>query len=880
MNTFGSKSFSSAAISALPTARDVAIFDARVGDLDLLLSGLQPGVAAYVLDSGRDGIAQVSEILRRARTEFGALRSRTIVAHGFPGGMKLGAGTLELGNLDRYEDELASWFAGGMQPGARLSLLSCRVAAGDAWAEFVEKISVLTGAAVAASARAMGAGWWPRGAERVLNRRARVAYRSTLVRAIAFRQALVNGVDGVAGLSSPDSVAVSPDGTQVFVASLVSSTLSVFDRDTTTGTLSFRTSFTDGLGGVDGLDSATDVAVSPDGTQVFVTGADDDALAVFGRDAATGNVAFSAVLRNTFGGITDLVFPAGVAVAPDGGQVFVTGQNANSLVVFDRDPTTGAIAFSTSLVNDGVTITGIAAADDVAASPDGTQVFVAGQTPGSIAAFDRNASTGNLTFSSSFVSAVGELDGASGVAVSPDGSQVLVAAPAADALAIVDPSAIPFPIPPRLIDGSVGIEGLDGVASVVVSPDGTLVLTAAENDNALSVFRRDPGTGNLTPLGEFRDGVGVDGLLVASDVAFSPDGKQVFVAGSNDNALAVFDIGDLTQDIAISLNNIGNSLVATEFTGDIYELSLATPPSDDVVISITDDSPSITVEPNTLTFTPLDWNVPQTVAVNFDTTSGAFDGATAGTAQTQTATISHTVSSFDSGFNDITIAPLTATVLGNFLGSQLAADAPDNGSVDLDDDVDQTFVGGTGADRVFGGTGKDIIYGNTFDATADAEDGANDVLYGGADDDALFGGAGQDALFGQQGNDELYGEDGDDLLSGGAGDDILDGGPGNDFLSLGAGGNDVAVVGLDSGTDTIEGFGPVSDRISLVGISFDELTLTDADGAARVTHTATGQTIAVLNGVSTTNLAESSFIDGDITSRTLDLTGGNVILLE
>jgi hypothetical protein len=65
----------------------------------------QRGIEAYILNPETDGIAQISRILAHRPAD-----SLTLVAHGFPGGLQLGAGTLELGNLHRYTEQLQTWF--------------------------------------------------------------------------------------------------------------------------------------------------------------------------------------------------------------------------------------------------------------------------------------------------------------------------------------------------------------------------------------------------------------------------------------------------------------------------------------------------------------------------------------------------------------------------------------------------------------------------------------------------------------------------------------------------------------------------------------------------------------------------------------------------
>jgi len=60
--------------------------------------------------------------------------------------------------------------------------------------------------------------------------------------------------------------------------------------------------------------------------------------------------------------------------------------------------------------------------------------------------------------------------------------------------------------------------------------------------------------------------------------------------------------------------------------------------------------------------------------------------------------------------------------------------------------------------------------------------GANDTLYGSADDDYLSGGAGDDELFGGDGNDYLDGGDGNDILHGEGGFNAIIGGKGDDTI--------------------------------------------------------------------------------------------------
>ncbi len=104
--------------------------------------------------------------------------------------------------------------------------------------------------------------------------------------------------DGTA-LHGAGSVAVSPDGTNVYVATQDSDAVTIFDRDGSTGALTQKPgtagciSETGTFGAcLDGkaLDSAETVTVSPDGTSVYVGSRLSDAIAVFDRNMATGEL--------------------------------------------------------------------------------------------------------------------------------------------------------------------------------------------------------------------------------------------------------------------------------------------------------------------------------------------------------------------------------------------------------------------------------------------------------------------------------------------------------------------------------------------------------------------------------------------------------------
>ena len=98
---------------------------------------------------------------------------------------------------------------------------------------------------------------------------------------LTFVEVHKDGVGRVDGLDGADSVTVSPDGSHLYAAGFDDDALAVFSRNSTTGALTFLEVQVDGVAGVDGLDYAYSVTVSPDGKHLYVAAWIDDAVAVF-----------------------------------------------------------------------------------------------------------------------------------------------------------------------------------------------------------------------------------------------------------------------------------------------------------------------------------------------------------------------------------------------------------------------------------------------------------------------------------------------------------------------------------------------------------------------------------------------------------------------
>ncbi len=111
------------------------------------------------------------------------------------------------------------------------------------------------------------------------------------------------------------------------------------------------------------------------------------------------------------------------------------------------------------------------------------------------------------------------------------------------------------------VDGVGGVDGLEGARGVAASPDGRNIYVAGYAEDALAIFRTGAFGQPLTFVDFIRDN-GVDVFLQGpTAVTVSPDGIRVFASAEIDNSLAVFSrdatSDDLTQ-IAVFQDGVGS----------------------------------------------------------------------------------------------------------------------------------------------------------------------------------------------------------------------------------------------------------------------------------------------------------------------------------
>lgn len=147
------------------------------------------------------------------------------------------------------------------------------------------------------------------------------------------------------------------------------------------------------------------------------------------------------------------------------------------------------------------------------------------------------------------------------------------------------------------------------------------------------------------------------GQYKSAPADFDPsEGTQNFSSDGTDVFLLSLSLDDAAVTVSTSDTDLSEVVPDDSLT---YTAVLTTPPSDDVIVTLSSDS-QVGVSPSSLTFTTTNWSTPQTVTVTVvdDTTP---EGE-------HTSTITHTVSSNDTTYDGISVSSVAITITDNDSG--------------------------------------------------------------------------------------------------------------------------------------------------------------------------------------------------------------------
>jgi cysteine-rich repeat protein len=214
--------------------------------------------------------------------------------------------------------------------------------------------------------------------------------------ALTYVGRIENSCPTVCGLSNPEQIAITHDGSSLYVAAHTATTGSIvaFARDAGTGALTYLENEQNNLNGITALLNPVALALNENDDFLYTVSSLGDAVHVFSRDADPMSPDHGKI---TFVDVTQLgskTQPVGIALDPSAGApyVYVTGADKDTVFVLRRDPGSGKLALLQ-------TATQTSLADPhgiVVAPPDGRFVYASTAkapsvgTQGGVVAFQVN----------------------------------------------------------------------------------------------------------------------------------------------------------------------------------------------------------------------------------------------------------------------------------------------------------------------------------------------------------------------------------------------------------------------------------------------------------------------------------------------------------
>jgi PQQ-like domain len=305
-------------------------------------------------------------------------------------------------------------------------------------------------------------------------------------------------------------------------------------------------------GPVNGSDTSHALAVSPDGTRVFVGGqsAGNSAAGVsattVGYSASTGAKLWAARYNGPAGGGFDAIY--GIAVSGDGTKVFVTGRSDggstdSDIATIAYNAATGAKLWAARY--DGPPH-GSDGSESLELTPDGTKVLVTGYSYGTSTNSDfetvaYNASTGARLWAARYDGGSGLYDSAYSLDLSGDGTKAFVTGQSLKTASSFDITTIAY----KVSTGSkLWVSQYDGPAhaydsgdDVAVSGDGAKVFVTGEasagatNGYDFVTIGYNASTGSKLWSTRYNGPASKDEQ--AYQVETNGDGSRVYVAGGS-----------------------------------------------------------------------------------------------------------------------------------------------------------------------------------------------------------------------------------------------------------------------------------------------------------------------------------------------------------
>lgn len=302
-------------------------------------------------------------------------------------------------------------------------------------------------------------------------------------------------------------VAVSPDGAHVVTGNFQDDAVGSFSRDIATGELTLVDTIESGDPGVSGLGDIVDLKMSPDGTDIYVASGIGDWRAQIRLDPSTGDLEFVDAFQTTPGSfVIDDWRP--LAFSDDGRHAYCCVQGiggGGGIEAYRRDETTGRLTMFAYLqsANHYYECT------DMTLNPTGSWLYTLGHSNDYLVTYRRYDTSGLLLFDNQTRGENPYSEGYSGAATPQmDPLETRLFIPEMGAAQIVvlqrDPSdgtVAPFTV---FTNGENGFDGSPAPKGIAFSRDGEYAyvsncgLWPTEGDETIAVYGYDAQSGELT----------------------------------------------------------------------------------------------------------------------------------------------------------------------------------------------------------------------------------------------------------------------------------------------------------------------------------------------------------------------------------------------
>lgn len=348
----------------------------------------------------------------------------------------------------------------------------------------------------------------------------------------------------ISGLDDIAASALSSDGSYVYAISS-SGTVAVFSRNISSGELLLLSTLDSGV------NSASQLVVSSDGSKAYVLGNDGNSIAVLTLDSSDGSLTPSQILSTQ--NVVDL------AVASNGGALYVVDGNYSGLLVYTLDSSTQQYALSQSIAATTSAAPYLFSAVDVETVGDYVYVVtdpVATTVANTLIVYHigsdgQLSAVGYLRDGQTVDKSTVDMSSPVDIALSTDGSVIYVASNTGVAVFTFDASA-------GTLSYLGAMSNLANVTDIALSSDnGTLYLTSA--DGSVSRYKIDGAT--LTLLDSIDSNS--DAALAGAKAVVSAANGTVIVIGSG-GLVSLTD--SLADELAISYTEQHSAQLADRLT--------------------------------------------------------------------------------------------------------------------------------------------------------------------------------------------------------------------------------------------------------------------------------------------------------------------------